>query len=260
MTSDDLKTLLEQEEDHFGRLGWDYLPVKVKRAYENLILSIEEACEDAEESRPPAVKQQQRTVKNVLCEQPEVELPIDLSTSYEDVMERLADAETLSEAYDRIKSKLQVLSGKSDEDWNDLNPSFFDRTAHALRTGTYQFSPVSQIHVRKPGKHDGARTILVVSPRDQIVAEAVRAELEKMYATVFYKMATSSHMALKVIKSTWKGTTWFLHYKAPISFGKVHHANLLRILSVRIKDDEFLYLLQRMFKTNVVSMGDMVVD
>lgn len=110
--------------------------------------------------------------------------------------------------------------------------------------------------MRKPGKHDGARTILVVSPRDQIVAEAVRAELDRMYAPVFCKMATSSHMALKVIKSTWKGTTWFLHYKALIPFGKVQHANLLRILSVRIKDDEFLYLLQRMFKTNVVSMGD----
>lgn len=270
MTSDDLKKLLAQEEDHFGRLGWEYLPVSVKAAYENLMLSIDEACEElklqtiAESSRPrPQISAQNHHMEsyssehnNVSAEQPDVD------HCYENVMERVGDPDYLSAAYDRIKSKLQLLSGKSDEDWNDLSLSFFDHIAHKLRTGTYQFSPISQIHVRKPGKEGAVRTIVVVNPKDQIVAEAVRAELERIYEPVFtldsrrYKLATSCHMALKLVKSSWKGTTWFIHYKAPIAFGKLQHEHLLRILSVRVKDEKFSCLLQEMFKRNVISLGD----
>jgi len=270
MTRDDLKKLLQEEEDHFGRLGWEYLPVSVKTAYENLMLSIEEACEELKvqiaESRPAKLSSNsvfsntEIALNNLRMinsdhEQPESD-SADSDHSYDNVMERLADPETLSAAYNRIKSKLELLSGKNDEDWNDLNWSFFDHIASKLRTGTYQFSPVSQIHVRKPGKDGAPRTIAVVNPKDQVVAEAVRAELERMYGPVFYKLARSCHMALKLIKSTWKGTTWFIHYKAPIAFGKLQHENLLRILSVRVKDEEFLCLIQQMFKTGVINLGD----
>ena len=275
MTSDDLKKLLEQEEDHFGRLGWDYLPVSVKTAYENLMLSIDDACEElkaqAESWQALPVGSQQMETISADAEQhdfhptvsgnPEVSGP-DLNLCYKNVMERLGDPENLHAAYERIKPKLQLLSGKSDEDWNDPNLSSFDHMAQSLQSGTYQFSPVSQIHVRKPGKEEAVRAIVVVNPRDQIVAEAVRAELERIYEPVFmmnayrYKLARSCHMALKMIKNSWKGTTWFIHYKSPISFGKAQHENLLRILTVRIKDEEFLYVIQQMFKTGMISLGD----
>lgn len=80
------------------------------------------------------------------------------------------------------------------------------------------------------------RAIVVVSSQDQIVAEAVTAELERIYEPVFmgtatkYKMARSFHMALKMIKNSWKGTTWFLHYKAPVALGRAQHEALLRVL------------------------------
>ncbi|KAG0561323.1 hypothetical protein KC19_9G055100 [Ceratodon purpureus] len=279
MTTDDLKRLLEQEEDHFGRLGWDYLPVSVKTAYENLMLSIEDACEElkaeAEASRsrqalPPA--KQYLETRSADEEQSDFHHPnataepevsgSDLNVCCENVMGGLTDPDTLHAAYERIKSKLQLLSGKSDEDWHDLSLNSFDHMAQKLRSGTYQFSPVSQIHVRTPGKEGAARTIVVVSPRDQIVAEAVRAELERIYEPVFmmnahrYKLARSCHMALKMIKNSWKGTTWFIHYKSPIVFGRAQHENLLRILSARIKDEEFLYLLEKIFKTSMISLGD----
>lgn len=278
MTSDDLKKLLEQEEDHFGRLGWDYFPVSVKTAYENLMLSIDDACEEleaqAESSRAlqarPVGKQpmetrsagaEQSDLVPSLPDEPEVS-ESDLNLCYENVMDRFSDPENLSAAYDGIKSKLQFLSGKRDEDWNDLSLSSFDHMAHKLRSGAYRFSPVSQIQVRKPGKEGAVRAIVVVNPRDQVVAEAIRAELERIYEPVFmvnasrYKLARSCHMALKMVKNSWKGTTWFIHYKSPIAFGKVQHEYLLRVLSAKIKDEAFLCLLQQMFKMGMISLGD----
>lgn len=285
MSSDDLKKLLAQEEDHFARLGWDYLPVSVKTAYENLMLSIDEACEElnaqaeASKLRPalPAGKQEMDITESCdsnLTNEAGLGLPESCSASlsiedlqtmdhcYENIMVRMSDPDTLYDAYERIKPKLQLLSGKSDEDWKDFSLSSFDHIAYSLRSGTYQFSPVSHIHVRKPGKEGDVRTITVVNPRDQIVAEAIRAELERIYEPVFlvsavrHKLARSSHMALKLIKNSWKGTTWFIHYKSPIEFGNAQFENLLRILSARIKDEDFLHLLQQLFRTGMIRLGD----
>jgi hypothetical protein len=261
ITTDDLKRLLEQEEDHFGRLGWEYLPVSVKIAYERLMLSIDNACEDLKAEADSA--RSHHPIKNQQCADADFEQEVlDLNPCHEHVMERLTNPETLHAAYERIKLKLQFLSGKSDEDWNDLSMSSFDHMAQKLRSGSYEFSPVSQLHLRRPGKEEAVRAIVVVSPRDQIVAEAVTAELERIYEPVFmgtatkYKMARSCHMALKMIKNSWKGTTWFLHYKAPVAFGRAQHEALLRVLSRRVKDEEFLCLLQGMLTTSMVGLGD----
>lgn len=296
----DYKRLLEEEEDHFARLGWDFLPGSVKVAYEGLLLSIDEACHELKVQSAIIKSQQVLRTENQhlylseswslgsgsdsteqiqLASEEMTEEMRSTDKSYgnevgserqrpasfycvEEIMERIADPDSLKAAYERIKSKLQAMSMKTDDEWNDFGWKLFTQSAQSLRTGTYNFTPVTIIQVRKPGKEGSVRPVVVVNPRDQIVVEAIRFELEKIYEPMFlkpahrYQASTSCHMAIKYIKNGWKGTTWFIQFKSQNIYNRAHLEKLLSILSIQIKDKQFLNLLKEMMTMGLLNLVD----
>lgn len=297
----DYKRLLEEEEDHFARLGWDFLPGSVKVAYEGLLLAMDEACHELKVQSAIIKSRQALPIENqhfhlseacslgsgndsteqiqLASVRPMTEEMRSIDMSYgnevaaerqrpasvyyvEEVLERIANPDSLQAAYQRIKSKLQIMSMKTDDEWNDFGWKLFTQSAQSLRTGTYNFTPVNIIQVRKPGKEGSVRPVVVVNPKDQIVVEAIRFELEKIYEPIFlnaahrHQASRSCHMAIKYIKNGWKGTTWFIQFKSQTTYNRAHLEKLLSILSTHIKDKQFLNLLKEMMRMGLLNLVD----
>jgi RNA-directed DNA polymerase len=130
-----------------------------------------------------------------------------------------------------------------------------------LKTGKYEFTPVEQVDMRKPGIGGQMRSHALVCLRDQIVEEAIRVELESIYDPTFlqdshgFRPGKSRHSALKAIKNGWKGTSWFLDVEIDNRYGISNQKRLLDILSERIQDQRLLNMLEQMLAVGIIDMG-----
>jgi hypothetical protein len=304
-----LKKLLEEEKDHFSRQGWAYLPLRVKGAYENFLLSIDEACDELKVQaaalkrlqRNPSGQERHQNVSSQDNEydpssslsrrddehffkptmdrfdnvegfaditelQPADHQNLSLSPTRVDqnvhkIIDRIADPHALLASYSSIKARLQFAYLKEGEVGEEFDWNWFNNTAHSLKTGKYEFTPVEQVDMRKPGIGGQMRSHALVCLRDQIVEEAIRVELESIYDPMFlqdshgFRPGKSRHSALKAIKNGWKGTSWFLDVEIDNRYGISNQKRLLDILSERIQDQRLLNMLEQMLAVGIIDMG-----
>lgn len=294
ISSDDLKKLLEEEEDHFSRLGWDYLPVSVKMAYQHLLMTIDEACADLKaksgvakhllEDHSDAFSKQALSSKdnvsdltsgvgipmiNSIRETEWLQSAVDTSDGTpqpqldycgDDIFDYVCDPHSLQAAYDRLNSKHPTTLMRQDE-WEGHDWNWFKHTSYLLQSGTYEFTPVSRVSVSKPGKEAGTRSLSLVTARDQLVAEALKVAVQRIYEPTFledshgFRSNKSCHTALKTIKNGWKDISWFIQFPSEKSFDWSHCEQLISILSERIHDLRTLGLLKQMLKVGIISLG-----
>jgi hypothetical protein len=63
------------------------------------------------------------------------------------------------------------------------------------------------------------------------------------------------HSALRYIKKTWRGVSWFLQFSVQKSDDMtLYQRQLMRILSERIEDKCFMDILKHMFKVGIACM------
>jgi hypothetical protein len=139
----------------------------------------------------------------------------------------------------------------------EIDYNWFKEAAYQLRTGSYSFQPVKRHDIARRGRGE-ARQWVFVRPRDQVIQEAMRGILERIYEPMFsvhesgFRPGTSVHSALKSVKNGWRGISWFLQFDVRITDHDSVQKRLLKLLAEQIEDEAFLDALRQMFKLGTV--------
>ena len=89
---------------------------------------------------------------------------------------------------------------------------------------------------------------------DKLVGEVIRLLLEAYYEPQFsdqshgFRKGRGCHTALREIRNTWVGTTWFIEGDISDCFGSLDHEIMVKILAEKIHDQRFLRLIRHMLK------------
>ena len=156
-------------------------------------------------------------------------------------------------AYGRIYSNQGAMTpGPSQETADGMSEGLIDEVIGQMRRERYRFSPARRAWI--PKKNGKLRPLGLPSWPDKLVGEVVRLLLEAYYEPRFsgrshgFRKGKGCHTALREIRDTWTGTTWFVEGDISDCFGSLDHEILLRILAEKIHDQRFLRLIGGMLK------------
>lgn len=183
------------------------------------------------------------------------------------VVDILGDPQVLAAAHERLNERRRNWTLASNEleishipkenrslrsremDWN-----WFKEAAHQLRIGSYPFKHLQRLAIARRGRGE-SREWVCVRPKDQVIQEAIRGVLEKIYEPLFSsncRPGANVHSALKSVKYGWKGISWFLQFDVRITDHSSVQKRLLKILGEKIEDQVFFDALRQMFKLGTI--------
>ena len=156
-------------------------------------------------------------------------------------------------AYGNIYSNDGAMTpGVSEEKADGMSEAKIEQIAGLMRREKYRFSPARRVYI--PKKNGKLRPLGLPPWSDKLVGEVVRLLLEAYYEPVFsdrshgFRKRRGCHTALREIRDTWTGTTWFIEGDISDCFGSLDHEILLGILAEKIHDQRFLRLIRNMLK------------
>ena len=142
--------------------------------------------------------------------------------------------------------------GASEETADGMSEGKIDQIIELMRHERYRFAPARRIYI--PKKNGKLRPLGLPSWSDKLVGEVVRLLLEAYYEPQFsdqshgFRKGRGCHTALREIRETWKGTTWFIEGDISDCFGSLDHEIMAGILAEKIHDQRFLRLIRHMLK------------
>ena len=156
-------------------------------------------------------------------------------------------------AYGNIYSNQGAMTpGASEETADGMSEGKIDQIIELMRYERYRFSPARRIYI--PKKNGKLRPLGLPSWSDKLVGEVVRLLLEAYYEPQFsdqshgFRKGRGCHTALREIRNTWIGTTWFIEGDISDCFGSLDHEIMVGILAEKIHDQRFLRLIRHMLK------------
>jgi group II intron reverse transcriptase/maturase len=156
-------------------------------------------------------------------------------------------------AYGNIYSNSGAMTpGASTETADGMSEEKIEQIIEAMRHERYRFAPARRTYI--PKKNGKLRPLGLPSWSDKLVGEVVRLLLEAYYEPGFsdsshgFRKRRGCHTALRKIRDTWTGTTWFIEGDISDCFGSLSHEILPRILAENIQDQRFLRLMRNMLK------------
>src|SRR5881397_3575025 len=156
-------------------------------------------------------------------------------------------------AYGNIYSNQGAMTpGASEETADGMTEDKIYQIIELMRYERYRFAPARRIYI--PKKNGKLRPLGLPSWSGKLVGEVVRLLLEAYYEPQFsdqshgFRKGRGCHTALREIRETWKGTTWFIEGDISDCFGSLDHSVMIRILAENIHDNRFLRLLQNMLQ------------
>lgn len=164
-------------------------------------------------------------------------------------------------AYGNIYSNQGAMTrGASAETADGMSVEKINQIIEAMRHERYRFSPARRVYI--PKKNGKLRPLGMPSWSDKLVGEVVRLLLEAYYEPRFsdrshgFRKRRGCHTALREIRETWTGTTWFIEGDISDCFGSFDHEILLGILAEKIHDQRFLRLIRHMLKAGYLEDWD----
>jgi group II intron reverse transcriptase/maturase len=142
--------------------------------------------------------------------------------------------------------------GASEETADGMSERKIDQIIELMRYERYRFAPARRIYI--PKKNGKLRPLGLPSWSDKLAGEVVRLLLEAYYEPQFsdqshgFRKGRGCHTALREIRNTWVGTTWFIKGDISDCFGSLDHEIMAGILAEKIHDQRFLRLIRHMLK------------
>jgi group II intron reverse transcriptase/maturase len=156
-------------------------------------------------------------------------------------------------AYGNIYSNQGAMTpGTGKETADGMSEKKIEYITGLMRQERYRFSPARRVYI--PKKNGKLRPLGMPSWSDKLVGEVVRLLLEAYYEPGFsdlshgFRKGRGCHTALRKIRDSWTGTSWFIEGDISGCFGSLDHDILLGILAERIQDKRFLRLIRNMLK------------
>src|SRR6266480_6075402 len=156
-------------------------------------------------------------------------------------------------AYGGIYSNQGAMTpGASEETADGMSEGKIDQIIELMRYERYRFAPARRIYI--PKKNGKLRPLGLPSWSGKLVGEVVRLLLEAYYEPQFsdqshgFRKGRGCHTALREIRETWKGTTWFIEGDISDCFGSLDHEIMAGILAEKIHDQRFLRLIRNMLE------------
>jgi group II intron reverse transcriptase/maturase len=156
-------------------------------------------------------------------------------------------------AYGNIYSNQGAMTpGGSRETADGMSEKKIKHITGLMRQERYRFGPARRVYI--PKKNGKLRPLGLPSWSDKLVGEVVRLMLEAYYEPGFsdlshgFRKNRGCHSALRKIRDTWTGVTWFIEGDISDCFGSLDHEILLGILAEKIHDQRFLRLIRNMLK------------
>ncbi|MCH9662324.1 MAG: reverse transcriptase/maturase family protein, partial [Gammaproteobacteria bacterium] len=178
----------------------------------------------------------------------------------ERVYRNLYEPELYLMAYGKLYSNRGAMTpGATDETVDGMSLERIKRITDALRTEQYNFKPVRRVYIPKSGRPYQRRALGLPTFSDKLVQEVVRMILEAYYEPRFsnhshgFRPDRGCHTALKEIKSTFTGSTWYVEMDVKGCFDNIDFKRLLEILGKDIKDGRLLNLIERMLKAGYMA-------
>jgi len=156
-------------------------------------------------------------------------------------------------AYGNIYSNQGAMTpGASEETADGMSEGKIDQIIELMRYERYRFSPARRAYI--PKKNGKLRPLGMPSWSDKLAGEVVRLLLEAYYEPRFsdrshgFRKGRGCHTALREIRNTWVGTTWFIEGDISDCFGSLDHEIMVKILAEKIHDQRFLRLVRHMLR------------
>jgi group II intron reverse transcriptase/maturase len=156
-------------------------------------------------------------------------------------------------AYGNIYSNHGAMTpGASAETADGMSEEKIEQITGLMRSERYRFSPARRVCI--PKKNGKLRPLGLPPWSDKLVGEVARLLLEAYYEPGFsdrshgFRKGRGCHTALREIRETWTGTTWFIEGDISDCFGSLDHEILLGILAEKIHDQRFLRLIRNMLR------------
>ena len=156
-------------------------------------------------------------------------------------------------AYGNIYSNEGAMTpGTSGETADGMSEEKIEEITELMRQERYGFAPARRTYI--PKKNGKLRPLGMPTWSDKLVGEVVRLLLEAYYEPGFsdrshgFRKRRGCHTALREIRETWTGTTWFIEGDICDCFGSLDQEILLGILAEKIHDQRFLRLIRNMLR------------
>jgi len=139
-------------------------------------------------------------------------------------------------AYGNIYSNEGAMTpGTGGETADGMSEEKIEEIAELMRQERYRFSPARRTYI--PKKNGKLRPLGIPSWSDKLAGEVVRLLLEAYYEPGFsdrshgFRKGRGCHTALREIRETWSGTTWFIEGDIRDCFGSLDQEILVGILA-----------------------------
>jgi len=150
-------------------------------------------------------------------------------------------------------NKGALTPGTTNETADGMSLTKIYQLIEELRYERFQWTPVRRIYIPKREKQ-GLRPLGIPAWRDKLVQEVIRMLLEAYFEPKFsndshgFRPQRGCHTALESIKTTHRGTKWFIEGDISKCFDNLDHEVLLNILREDILDERFLSLIRNLLK------------
>jgi len=124
-------------------------------------------------------------------------------------------------------------------------------------TGSYPWGSVRRIWIPKPGRAE-KRPLGIPNFQDRVVQEVIRMLLDAIYEPRFkdcshgFRANKGQHSSIKYVRAWFPGTIWYIEGDISKCYDSIDHDVLLALLKRRIKDKQFIRLIESALKSKVI--------
>ena len=181
----------------------------------------------------------------------------------------LFNYESLTECFYQLEpNKALGIDGISKKEYAENLESNLKRLLQDMKNMAYRPGPVRQVLIPKEGKPGATRPLGISNLEDKIVQKMMQRVLESIYEPLFlecsygFRPGRGCHDAIRALQNH----LYFNQIQTVIDidlknfFGTIDHNQLESILKDKIKDTRFIRYINRMFKSGILTDGELKVS